>query len=247
MLVAAALVPPTALLVPGASGGTPVLGVERAAAVAAASTLRAARPDVVVVVAPARGPDRHAVGRLHPRLAAAGVDDTRLGWAPRPSYGRGPAVVVDDIAAAVGLLLLDRAGWTGPVELTTVGVAEPAELQVTGARLVAGRSAALLLVGGLSARRGPDGPLATDERAAVMDDAAVSDLTDLGPAARARLAAVPAQLAVALAVSAWAPWQVLVGAVEAPDGAPQAPPTTVRHHVSVPFGATYAVVSWRWS
>jgi len=247
VLVAAALVPPTALLVPGASGTTPVLGVERAAAVAAATAVRVARPEVVVVVAPGREPGRHVVGRLHPTLAASGLDDARLGWAPRASHGRGPALVVDDTAAAVGLLLLDRAGWTGPVELATVGVAEPVDLQATGARLVAGRSVALLLVGGLSARRGPDGPLETDPRAAVADDAAVRDLTDLGPAARARLAAVPAQLAVALATSAWAPWQVLVGAVDAPDGAPETPPVTVRHHVSAPFGATYASISWRWS
>ena len=253
MLVAAALVPPTALLVPGASGATPVLGVERAAAVAAATALRAARPDVVVVVAPGRDAGRHAVGRLHPTLAAAGLDDARLGWTPRATYGRGPAVLVDETAGAVGVLLLDRAGWTGPVELVTVGMAEPAALQALGARLVSGRSTALLLVGGLSARRGPDGPLETDERAALVDDATVSDLGDLGPAARSRLAGVPPQLAVELAVSAWAPWQVLVGAVEASDGSPTtgAPttgaPTTVRHHVSAPFGATYATFSWRWS
>ena len=246
MLVAAALVPPTALLVPGASGATPVLGVERAAAVAASTAVRAARPDVVVVVVAGRGPGRHVAGRLHPSLAAAGVDDARLGWAPRASYGRGRATVVDEVAGAVGLLLLDRAGWTGPVELAVVGAGDPAELRAVGARLVAGRSAALLLVGGLSARRGPDGPLATDERAAVVDDAAVSDLADLGPAARARLAQVPAQLAAELAVSAWAPWQVLLGAVDGPDGAPVATPTTVRHHVSAPFGATYATLSWRW-
>lgn len=245
--MAAALIPPTALLVPGASGATPVLGVERAAAVAAATAVRAARPDVVVVVAQGRGPARHVAGRLQPSLAASGVDDARLGWAPRASYGRGRATVVDDVAGAVGLLLLDRAGWTGPVELALVDGADPAELHGVGARLVADRSAALLLVGGLSARRGPDGPLDTDERAAVVDDAAVSDLADLGPAARARLAAVPAQLAAELAISAWAPWQVLLGAVDGPEPGPAAPvPTTVRHHVSAPFGATYATLSWRW-
>lgn len=243
--MAAALVPPTALLVPGVSGATPVLGVERAAAVAAATAVRAARPDVVVVVAEGRGPARHVTGRLHPSLAASGVDDARLGWAPRASYGRGRATVVDEVAGAVGLLLLDRAGWTGPVELAGVGHADPAELHDLGARLVADRSAALLLVGGLSARRGPDGPLDTDERAAVVDDAAVSDLADLGPAARARLAAVPARLAEELAISAWAPWQVLLGAVDG-EPAPAAAPTTVRHHVSAPFGATYATLSWRW-
>lgn len=274
MLVAAALIPPTALLVPGASGATPVLGVERAAAVAAATGVRAARPEVVVVVAPGRSPGRHAVGRLRPSLGAVGLDDARLGWPPRPSHGRGPAVVVDDPSAAVGLLLLDRAGWTGPAEVVTLTDVDPVALGTLGADLVRGRNAALLLVGGLSARRGPDGPLERDERAALFDDAAVSDLVDLGPAARARLAAVPRDLAVQLDVSAWAPWQVLLGAVAAsdeptaagtddpasdrvPEVAPAGvtPPTpaasgrapaVVRHHVSAPFGATYASISWRW-
>jgi hypothetical protein len=244
VLVAAALVPPTALLVPGASGATPVLGTERAAAVAAVTALRGARPDVVVVVAPCRDAPSHRTGRLRPTLAAAGIEDARLGWPPRPSYGRGPAVPVEDVAAAVGLLLLDRAGWTGPVEVAGVGAAPAPELHRTGADLVADRAAALLLVGGLSARRGPDGPLAPDERAAVADDAAIADLTDLGPAARRRLAEVPAQLADELATSAWAPWQVLLGAL--PDDA-AAPARTTRHHVGAPFGATYASLSWRWA
>lgn len=274
MLVAAALIPPTALLVPGASGATPVLGVERAAAVAATTAVRAARPEVVVVVAPGRSPGRHAAGRLRPSLGAVGLDDARLGWPPRPSHGRGPAVVVDDPSAAVGLLLLDRAGWTGPAEVVTVADADPVTLRALGAEVVSGRNAGLLLVGGLSARRGPDGPLETDERAAVFDDAAVSDLVDLGPAARARLAAVSRDLAAQLEVSAWAPWQVLLGAVTASDGptgpGPDDPapgrvgqgapagvnvptpalsdraPAVVRHHVSAPFGATYASISWRW-
>ncbi len=240
MLVAAALVPPTALLVPGASGGTPVLGVERSAAVAATTALRAAQPDVVVLVAPSRDAPVHTTGHLHPSLAAAGVDDGCLGWAPRATYGRGPAILVDDVPAAVGLLLLDRAGWTGPVELAGVGLAPAEELRTIGTRLVADRATALLLVGGLSARRGPDGPLASDERAAVLDDAMVSDLSDLGDAARSRLAAVSPQLALELAISAWAPCQVLLGAV------PDEPPAAVRHHVSAPFGATYACLSWRW-
>lgn len=241
VLVAAALVPPTALLVPGASGATPVLGVERAASVAAVTAVRGARPDVVVVVAPSRDAPVRMTGRLHPSLAAAGVDDARLGWVPRATYGRGPAVLVDDVPAAVGILLLDRAGWTGPVEVAGVGMAPVPDLRRTGAELVADRDAALLLVGGLSARRGPDGPLATDERAAVLDDATVNDLGDLGPAARERLGAVPAQVAFELAISAWAPLQVLLGA------APPERPDTVVHHVSAPFGATYACVSWRWT
>lgn len=249
VLVAAALVPPTALLVPGSSGMGPVLGVERAAAVAAATALRAAQPEVVVVVAPSRDAPVRVSGRLHPSLAAAGIDDARLGWPPRATYGRGPAVLVDDVAAAVGLLLLDRAGWMGPTEVAGVGMAPVPDLRNTGVEIVTGRSTGLLLVGGLSARRGPDSPLAPDERAALLDDATVDDLGDFGPGARERLGAVPAKTALELAISAWAPWQVLLGAVgagpEGPGGVDERPAAVV-HHVSAPFGATYVSLSWRW-
>jgi hypothetical protein len=109
-----------------------------------------------------------------------------------------------------------------------------------GDALVAGaRRVGLLLVGGLSARHGPDGPLATDERAAAVDAAVLADLVDLGPAARARLADVPAHLARVLAISAWGPWQVLVGAASGDA-------TVVTQHASAPLGAAYATVSWRW-
>lgn len=238
MLVAAALVPPTALLVPGAAGAADVLAAERRAATAAVRAVVSTRPDVVALVVPGTGPVR--VGRMRPTLAAAGIDDAWLGWPSRPTLGAGRVLVVDDVPSAVGLFLLDRAGWRGPVELVPVGAAAGATLRMKGDELVRMRDTGLVLVGGLSARHGPDGPLPTDDRAAGMDGVIAADLGDLDAAARARLTAVPSRLAAGLAISAWGPWQVLLGAV-ATD-----PVLATTHRVSAPLGAGYVAVSWQW-
>lgn len=245
MLVAAALVPHSALLVPGAAGATQVLDVERAAAVAAVADLLVAGPEVVVVVA--AGPGEHLTGRLQPSLAAAGIDDTWLGWPARPTAGAGGVRIVRDVGASVALHLLGAAGWAGPVEVLTVPPEDGPGLRALGGDVAAGRRTGLLLAAGLSARRGPGSPIPPDERAAAVDDAVLADLVDLGAAAAGRLAAVPPDLAV----SAWAPWQVLLGAVGpvGPDGPdePRGGPAPLRGDlrlVGAPFGATYAVLVW---
>jgi len=238
VLVAAALVPPTALLVPGVSGVREVLAAERRAALGAVRVVVSTRPDVVALVVPGAGPVR--VGRMRPTLAAAGVDDADLGWPSRPTVGAGRVLVVDDVTAAVGLFLLGRAGWRGVVELVPVGGAGGAMLRMKGDELVRERPTGLVLVGGLSARHGPEGPLPTDDRAAPLDDVIAADLGDLDEPARARLTAVPSRLAGTLEISAWAPWQVLLGAV---GGDPLGATT---HRVSAPFGAAYVAVSWQW-
>ncbi len=168
--------------------------------------------------------------------------------------------VVDDVPAAVALALLADAGWTAAVEVLAVAEGEAPALHRVG-RELATDDVALLLMGGLSARRGPDSPLAEDPRAAAFDEAVAADLalTGRGPRSGApattqhdatgagsareeaahRLAAVDLTLAQALAVSAWGPWQVLLGALATPGPAMDA---TVS--VSVPAGATYAVAGW---
>ncbi|MCL3860160.1 hypothetical protein [Actinotalea sp. K2] len=265
MLVAAALIPETALLVPGAAGAAEVLTDERDAALDAVRDLVAHGPDRVVVVA-ARSrrtsaedvdpPDVDpravhppesdlAVGeprsdRLRPTLAAAGIDDAMLGW-PAPASGPG-AVVVQEVGAAVALLLLDRVGWDGPVQVATVAAEDAPALRELGARLVEDTSTTLLLVGSLSARRGPHAPLPQDDRARAFDASVLADLTDLGPEAVRRLVAVPTDLARDLAVSAWAPWQVLLGAVGA-SGLTE-PLRAELRSLSAPYGATYAVLVW---
>lgn len=248
MLVAAAFVPHTALLIPGAAGAADVLGPVREAALTAVGVLSSAAPDRVVVVVPrSDGPPQHRPGPLRASLAAAGIDDDALGWVPRPSRsggavttGEAEPVETADVATSVALLVLRAGGWAGPVEVVAVPAADPSGLRSLGAGLVAPGRVALLLAATLSARRSSDSPLAYDVRAAAVDDAVLADLSDLGPHAVARLAAVPADLARDLAISAWAPWQVLLGAL--PDGASSC---TVHHGGSL-TGVRYAVVSWRW-
>src|SRR5690554_2389637 len=75
VLIAAALVPDTALLVPGASGRSELLAAERSAALEAVRRVVAAGPGrLVVVAAPApRGPGLRTTGPVRPTLAAAGL------------------------------------------------------------------------------------------------------------------------------------------------------------------------------
>lgn len=251
VLASATLVPETALLVPGAAGAAEVLAEVREAAVTAVEHLLAARPARVVVVAPGTA-DRTVPGPFVPTLAAAGIGDAHLGW-PLVAGDVPPDVTptaVDRPAPAVALLLLARCGWTGPVALAEVAApgaevvasaaGRAAELAALGRGLAGGpEQVALLAAGSLSARSGPDAPLAHDPRAPAVDAEMLADLADGGPRARVRLAAMAPDLAAELAVSAWAPWQVVLGAVP--------PGRDVRaavEHTSAPLGATYAVVTW---
>jgi hypothetical protein len=263
VLLCAALVPDTALLVPGAAGTATVLAAERAAALDAVRQVVGKGPDVVVVVggSPRRSADADRTGAVVATLAAAGIPD---GWvaddwsdgdsaAPESATavresataaadgapGRTPTVLVQDTAPATGLLLLRAVGWTGPVRVLELSgdVAGPAR-RTLGADLVRDGRVGLLLLGSLSARRGPDAPLPEDPRAPDLDERLLADLVALDGQARSRLASVPPELAQELAVSAWTVWQVLLGAAEGQE-------LTARlHHVGAPFGATYATLSW---
>ena len=260
VLVAAALVPHTALLVPGAAGAADPLESVRVAAVAAARALMAASPDRLIVVAPKpRGAPRRWAGEPRPSLAAAGIDDDGLGWAGHrdptgPRRGaRGESTPGADatVGGSVALLLLRAAGWAGPVDVVTVATEDSGRLHDLGADLVAGpERVALVLAATLSARRGPDSPLPADPRAATVDDAVLADLSDLGATSVARLAAVPAELARELAISAWGPWQVLLGALRPGTSGSREAATCVVHHVSSGgsgSGVRYAALSWRWA
>ena len=250
MLDVAVLVPDTALLVPGAAGATTVLDDVRAAAVDATSDLVAAAPARVVVVAPATA-DRMRPGPFVPSLSAAGIDDGRLAWGAPPVHPDVTPTTVHAPAAATALLLLAHAGWTGPVtlvEVATPGEDAPtrapgraAELAALGQGVTAGpERVGVLVAGSLSARRGPDAPLAEDDRAEAVDGALLADLADGGPEASERLALMAPDLAAELAVTAWAPWQLVVGSV----GPRRAVRADVRH-AAAPFGVTYCVATWR--
>lgn len=246
MLAIAALVPETALLVPGAAGRAVVLEDVRAAAVAAVREVVGAAPDRVVVVAP--GPvDRTLTGPVCPSLAAAGIDGAGLGWtAPDVESHLAPGTAVPAVGASVGLLLLAQGGWAGPVTVVEVASsmddgARADDLRAFGADLAAGSDrVALLVAGSLSARHGPDAPCADDDRAQPLDAAALAELAHGDPPARWRLGEIPGSLATELVVTAWAPLQVLLGAA----GAATTFEAGVRH-ASAPFGVMYAVAVWR--
>ncbi|MBO9554108.1 hypothetical protein [Cellulomonas sp.] len=246
MLVAAALVPDTALLVPGAAGtADPVADLREAALRAVAAAVAGA--GTVVVVAPGRAV-AEITGTVRGSLGAAGVPDAMLGWpvpertlggppdgSPRPGDSADGAPSLG-VPAAVALHLLARAGWGGP--LRVLEVADADDLAARGRALVAHDDVSLVVVGSGSGRHGPDAPLADDPRAPAFDEHVLAALADGGPHARADLAAIDPAMAGELAVTGRAPWQVLLGAVGDAD---------VRATLlaaGTPSGAQHAVALW---
>lgn len=250
MLTAAALVPDTALLVPGVAGRStdPLAGLREAAVAAVGRVVGSGARRLVVVAPGAR--TRILDEPLRGSLAAAGVPDVLLGW-PVPGP---PGAPVPSVPSAVALHLIahvERSRAQGrpesdegtpddlPVMVVEVAPDEPAaRLRGLGAELAADVPTACVVVGSLSARHGPDAPLADDARAPAFDAALLADLVDAGPDALARLGAVPSEQAGALAVTGWAPWQVLLGMTAG-----------ARLHgdllaSGVPGGAAHAVVLW---
>jgi len=287
MLVAAALVPDTALIVPGVAGAAdPARALAAAAARAVLTATRGV--DVVVVVAP--GPaDRALTGDVRGTFAPVGVPDSVLrgpapvvtarapaatdlatsGGTPSPATAvavhlmagagvgtlldacstdgaHGPLVHVVEVADAAATsradvlrdlgraLVQDAAGSPA-----TAAAGAPVTNAAAGPAHATGTRTALVVVGSPSGRHGPDAPLADDDRAPAHDAVLLADLADAGPQARARLAAADPVLAAELAVTGWAPWQVLVGAA---DGSTV---TGELLHAEVLAGAQHAVALWR--
>lgn len=238
MFVVAALVPDTALLVPGTAGVADLFVGLRTAALAAVAEVVAADVATIVVVGPGPAP-RELRGTVRPSLAAAGVPDDLLRWPCHPVTLPGIGTDEPAVPSAVALHLLLQAGRHTGVRVVEVTDGQGSDaLASLGGSLVEDGPTGLVVVGSGSARHGPDAPLADDPRAPDHDARVLADLADAGPDALARLAADDADLARELAVRGWAPWQVLVGAVA---GHP------VRARVlaeSTELGAQHAVVVW---
>lgn len=226
--------PDTVLVVPGAAGradpGAGLRAAALAAVRAAAVRAEAAEPaGTILVVAPGHR-DRDLPHPVATGLGAAGLPenepratstraDAALGRADDVTEGRADAAPGRaGVAASVALVLLRAAGVDAPVDVveiarTPTGVGHDARALRAFGRDRAASVTLLVAVGSLSARHGPDAPLADDPRAPVVDDRLLAALAD-GPAALAGvLAEVGAAGAGELAVSGWAPWQVALGAL----------------------------------
>ena len=240
MLVRAALVPDTALLVPGAAGSADVHAVLRAAALEAVAEVVASQARTIVVVAP--GPtSRELAGTVRPSLGAAGIPDDLLGWPSEAvTLAHAGISAPPSVASAVGLHLLLRAHRRRDLRVVEVTGRERCDdLAALGSALVTDGPTGLVVVGSGSGRHGPDAPLADDPRALAHDARVLADLADAGPDARARLALDDPGLAEELAVRGWAPWQVLLGAV-----AGDATVTARLLATSTELGAQHAVLVW---
>ena len=109
MLVVAALVPDTALLVPGTAGDADVLVGLRTAAVEAVTEVVDADVATIVVVAPGPVP-RELGGTVRPSLGSAGVPDDLLWWPVETVELPGQGQDAPAVPSAVGLHLLATAG-----------------------------------------------------------------------------------------------------------------------------------------
>ncbi|MCK1798749.1 class III extradiol dioxygenase subunit B-like domain-containing protein [Streptomyces sp. XM4193] len=247
MLAAAAVCPCPPVLVPEvAQGAAEELEAVRDACAEALSTLAAARPDRLVVLAPVEraGSGTYPAGSIG-GLHGFGVPaEFVLGRAPREDAADGaggqPPAAARELPAplTVGAWLLSSVSWrAAPVSGLGVDRALPTEDCLReGRRLAAGEERlALLVLGDGSACRTLKAPGYLDDRAAYFDADAARALADADHAA---LAALDAALGADLLAAGRAPWQVLAGAAE------QAGLSGRLLHDSAPYGVGYLVAAW---
>ncbi len=185
---------------------------------------------------------RHPVA---PGLGAAGL--AAGDPAPAATTTAGPAATARaDVPASVALTLLALAGVTAGADVHEVPrVPAPGSSATEDARVL-GRGLAdvdlLVAVGSLSARHGPDAPVADDPRAPDVDEHLLAALA-AGPLGLARaLGGLGTAGARELAVSGWSPWHAvlgLLGALPDPAGVRVAACTG-----AVVAGAQHAVAAW---
>jgi hypothetical protein len=262
MLVAAAVCPCPPLLVPEvAAGAAPELDTLRAACADAVGVLAAARPDRLVVVAPARRPGRGvfppgAPGSFRPygvaldvtlgaRQGAAeatgeGAQEREgaqeLGSDPLPATASAVALPQLPPSLAVAAWLL-RSWRAAPVDGLGVGEQLEQERCSVAGRAIAdsAQRVALLVVGDGSACRTVKAPGYLDERAEPFDAGVAAAL---GAADLAALTGLDADLARELQAAGRAPWQVLAGAAQ---GAGLAGELL---YEEAPYGVGYFVATW---
>ncbi|HSZ40459.1 MAG TPA: hypothetical protein VK817_10915 [Trebonia sp.] len=230
MIIRAALCPSPPLLARELTGRDVALPDLRDACATAVALLLAAGPDTVTVVG---GAPATATWGAGDRLDLAAFAPVLRGRVPGGTPGL-PAPV------GLGAMLLDEAGYDGPLVLQAVGQSAPADECVRlGASLAAaGERTGLLVMGDGTAKRTPKAPGHFDERAEPFD-ASVEKAVRSGdmPA----LAALDAGLARDLMATGRAAWQVLAGAL----GAAMSPSASSSPgevlYSGAPYGVSYLV------
>ncbi|MGQ0623458.1 MAG: class III extradiol dioxygenase subunit B-like domain-containing protein [Sporichthyaceae bacterium] len=224
MLLAAALCPHPALLVPQVAGGAaPELDELRAACDTALAAALASPPQRVVVV----GAGAHT--SAWPLDAAGALAGFGIA-------GLGPGGDLP-LSLTIGRWLLERASWSGPLELHSIAAgASSAQCAALGARLATGVPTFLLAVGDGSARRSLAAPGHLDDRAEGFDADVAKALTSVDVEA---LLDLDEDLAADLLAAGRPAWQVLAGAARV-SGRWRA----VLDYDDAPYGVGYFVASW---
>ena len=226
MLVSAAFVPATPLVVPEvAAGAAGELAALRAASINAVAEVLRRGADRVVMIAPGRSTGAHS----------GAVSFAGLGVAPEAAR---PAQSELPVALSVGQWLVEQVMGRADEHLTIAHDATAAECQDLGAQLAGSASrVAAIVVGDGSACRSDKAPGSFDERAAAFDQSASDALASVDTDA---LLALDVDLAAALQVAGRAPWQVAAAMAQANDldlvGA--------LHHRDDPYGVAYFVATW---
>lgn len=150
---------------------------------------------------------------------------------------REPRTTRGSLGVRIGELLLDRAGWGGPVEHVTVPFdADAGEVEQAGSSVRARRDRVLLLVvADGSARRSEKAPGHLDERAFGVDEQILDALRDVDPEG---LLALDPRLAGEVLATGRAALQVLAHAVA------DQPLTGGLLWSEDPYGVMYAVAAW---
>lgn len=223
MIVTAALVPSTPLLVPELGGQHPPLPELRSATARAVTDMLDARPDLVAVVGPATATATWP--------ADSAVD---LG----PFLGRATAGRALPLALALGATLLRATGYAGGTVFQAVAADRATDACATLGRSLADAAerVALLVVGDGSARRTPKAPGWFDERAEAFD-AATEHAVRSGDAGA--LLDLDPDLAAALQAAGRPAWQVLAGA------AGDVPCRGRVDYAAAPLGVGYLVATLR--
>jgi hypothetical protein len=234
VLVSAAFVPATPLLVPDvAAGAAAELTHLRALSINAIADCLRRGADRVVMVAPGVTTSAH--------IGAAGFTGIGL-FGNTDDIGdrqRGRELTDElPLALSVGQWLVDQVMGRCDDHLTVAHDASTAECIDTGTQLAASaRRVAAIVVGDGSACRSDKAPGSLDPRAEAVDTSWMSALTAVDTAG---LLALDPALCAQVQVAGRAPWQVAAAMAQHSE----ASLVGALHHHEDPYGVMYAVATW---